>query len=226
MYFRGRRSGGDPRGAAAPMRRSGVMCVSSVMSGGDSASSCQVLNTEPGDGEEPFEEHRRHPGGETNDYDHDMSGRDIPTRFGGLSPPQISGGRRPGRGAAAAPADADEITLKQAIAKLHTNLGHPSNTSLARAIRLTGGSDLAVSLALAHRCPVCYRLQQPGNAAHLPASLRKAREFGEVLSIDLFTLADHQGQSQTVLNAVDLATQFQAGDLFRPNIPRSRGHAC
>ena len=41
----------------------------------------------------------------------------------------------------------DESTLRAAIAKLHTNLGHPSNEALARAIRLTGGSDAAIALA-------------------------------------------------------------------------------
>ena len=37
------------------------------------------------------------------------------------------------------PEDLDDLpTIRAAVKKLHTNLGHPSNQSLARAIRLKG----------------------------------------------------------------------------------------
>ena len=55
----------------------------------------------------------------------------------------------------------DEAAILAAVKQLHTNLGHPSNVALARAIRLTGGSDLAVKTALNFRCTVCYRLREP-----------------------------------------------------------------
>ena len=56
---------------------------------------------------------------------------------------------------------AGDSRLMTAIKTLHSNLGHPSSRSLARAIKLSGGSDEAVQAALAYRCPTCVRLQEP-----------------------------------------------------------------
>ena len=39
--------------------------------------------------------------------------------------------------------EADGPTLRASVGRLHINLGHPSNAALARAIRLSGGSDAA-----------------------------------------------------------------------------------
>ena len=103
----------------------------------------------------------------------------------------------------------DEHAIKLAIAKLHTNLGHPSNQALARAVRLTGGSDLAIATALAHRCPTSESIKGPTNAAHIPGSLRQSKDFGEKIAIDLFELADCFGKSCTFLNTLDTATGFQ-----------------
>ena len=47
-----------------------------------------------------------------------------------------------------------DAALKNSIAKLHFQTGHPLNEHLARAIRLAGGSDAAVQAALGHACPV------------------------------------------------------------------------
>ena len=75
---------------------------------------------------------------------------------------------RPGAVPAGAAEDAaEQAVLKAAVAKLHTNLGHPSNEALARAIRLTGGSDAAIAIALAHRCPTCQRLESGNRRAAL-----------------------------------------------------------
>ena len=51
--------------------------------------------------------------------------------------------------------------LLLAIKTLHPNLGHPGPQALARAIRLSGGSDEAVSAALSYKCPSCARLREP-----------------------------------------------------------------
>ena len=92
---------------------------------------------------------------------------------------------------ALSPEDQQDLsTIRAAVSKLHTNLGHPSNQALARAIRLTGGSDLAISCALELKCSVCDRLQTPSNPAHLPGKIREAKHFGDLVAIGLFTLAD------------------------------------
>eukprot|EP00959_Pyramimonas_sp_CCMP1952_P158630 3318142-Pyramimonas_sp.AAC.1 len=40
------------------------------------------------------------------------------------------------------------LTLARAVAKMHSNLGHPGDRALARAIRLAGGSKYAIAAAL------------------------------------------------------------------------------
>jgi len=97
--------------------------------------------------------------------------------------------------------------VRRALRHLHINLGHPSNNSLARAIRLSGGSDATVAAAQSYRRSVCSRLRGPSPA--LPARLNPYREFGDCVALDLFELADYNGYRQLFLNCVDLATRFQ-----------------
>ena len=102
----------------------------------------------------------------------------------------------------------DEKGIRVAIAKLHANLGHPSNQALARAVRLTGGSDLAISTALA-QCSTCMRLNQPRNPAHMPGALKEARDFGEYVAIGLFSLADCPSNTKQFMNIICMASGFQ-----------------
>ena len=76
------------------------------------------------------------------------------------------------------------------------NLGHPSNDALAKAIRLSGGSDEALEAALKVRCTVCERLTEP---SPVPAAfLRRWTEFGQCVELDLFMFADITGQKLSV----------------------------
>ena len=82
----------------------------------------------------------------------------------------------------------EDANLRKIVAQLHVNLGHPSNDALARAIRLSGGSDDAIQAALKVRCTVCERLTE---SSPVPASsLRRWTEFGQCLALDLFMFAD------------------------------------
>ena len=56
---------------------------------------------------------------------------------------------------------------------------------------------------------MCDRLQTPNNPAHMPGGIREAKDFGDTVAIDLFSLADCFGQTQQFLNSVDLASAFQ-----------------
>ena len=85
------------------------------------------------------------------------------------------------------PASGHQLLL--AVKTLHSNLGHPGPWALARAIRLSGGSDEAVSTALSYNCPSCARLREPKPVN--PARLNdRWRDFGDLVCVDLFTLAD------------------------------------
>ena len=101
----------------------------------------------------------------------------------------------------------DMSVLQRAIAKLHSNLGHPGNRTLARAVRTAGSSDEAVSCALAYKCPVCARLKEPPPT--LPSRLPVPRDFNDLVAIDLFTLGDVHGNVLQFINAVDVGSTFQ-----------------
>ena len=42
----------------------------------------------------------------------------------------------------------EDANLRKIVAHLHVNLGRPSNDALARAIRLSGGSDDAIQCSV------------------------------------------------------------------------------
>jgi len=90
--------------------------------------------------------------------------------------------------------------------QLHVNTGHPANDSLARAIRVTGGSQRAVDMALNLYCEVCAAHQRP--LPHLPGRIKLDRDFSDSIGVDLFTLADYAGNQLVFLNVVDLASGF------------------
>eukprot|EP00959_Pyramimonas_sp_CCMP1952_P158862 3322626-Pyramimonas_sp.AAC.1 len=91
---------------------------------------------------------------------------------------------------------------------MHTNRGHPGNRTLARAIRLAGGSKHAIAAALVHHCPTPLKLAAPPPTA--ASSMRdRWREFGDCLDIDTFELADAQGINTVLLNQIDMASKCQ-----------------
>ena len=117
-------------------------------------------------------------------------------------------GRRPTRERAKGPDDEMSLgDLNNAVIKLHSELGHPHNRALARAIRLAGGSDRAVAAALRLACDVCARRREPQPV--LKAKLHTSSEPWTSVAVDLFELADYAGQVESFLNIVDMFTGFQ-----------------
>lgn len=97
--------------------------------------------------------------------------------------------------------------LRSAIAKLHVQTGHSPPEYLARAIRLAGGTDQAVRVAARFQCSVCARLKNPGPP--LPHNLRGGvKNFGDLVAMDTFTLADCRGNIKLFLNVIDVASRF------------------
>ena len=101
----------------------------------------------------------------------------------------------------------EDANLRKIVAQLHVTFGHPSNGALARAIRLSGGSDDAIQAALKVRCTICERLTEPSLV--LAASLRRWTEFGQCVVLDLFMFADITGQNGLFLNMLDMASHHQ-----------------
>ena len=48
--------------------------------------------------------------------------------------------------------------MRRAITRIHTNLGHPQNSTLAKMISDAGGSEKTVKCATWYPCPVCKRM--------------------------------------------------------------------
>ena len=98
-------------------------------------------------------------------------------------------------------------TLAAAIQTLRMQTGHPAPQYFARVIRLAGGSDGAVTAALAHNCGVCAR-----HAALGPALLhgvhKDAKKFSDVLDVSTSIFADHLGNRRLFLNMADVAMRF------------------
>ena len=104
-------------------------------------------------------------------------------------------------------AQEEDASLRKIVAQLHVNLGHPSNDALARAIRLSGGSDDAIQAALKVRCTVCERLTEPSPVP--AASLRRWTESGQCVALALFMFADITGENGLCLNMPDMASHNQ-----------------
>ena len=85
-------------------------------------------------------------------------------------------------------------------------------------MRVTGGSAAAVRAELQLRCDVCESQQHPG--PHLPARLRTDREFGDTPAIDLFVLADYEGNQLSFMNILDLASTLGVVDMIPSKHPK------
>eukprot|EP00959_Pyramimonas_sp_CCMP1952_P348202 7293419-Pyramimonas_sp.AAC.1 len=79
---------------------------------------------------------------------------------------------------------AEERTLRSAIMQLHMNTGHPSNGSLARAIRVTGGgSQRSIEMAqplLRGACSTSATTTSPTRADQTGQGLRRPHRSGPV----------------------------------------------
>ncbi|CAK0854411.1 unnamed protein product [Prorocentrum cordatum] len=103
---------------------------------------------------------------------------------------------------------AERVQLERVVKLARANAGHPTNPSLARAIRLRSGSAEAIAAVEAHRCPDCERRGPPEISAS--ADLRSHfRDFADGVATDLMALADVEGHRALLQNNVDMATIFQ-----------------
>lgn len=77
--------------------------------------------------------------------------------------------------------------IRQAIHKLHCNLGHPSLPDLLRILKHAKASSEAIAAAKAHQCTVCVNQRAPSSA--LPAKPPKLQEFNSTVGFDVKYLA-------------------------------------
>ena len=103
---------------------------------------------------------------------------------------------------------ASKITpeVRSSLKRLHQNLGHPSNTDLARHLRLAGADPSVVEATKKIRCQVCYRNQR-GNSAK-PAALPNILDFNQLVAVDAFYVYDCNGEKVELMMVVDVGTGF------------------
>ncbi len=92
------------------------------------------------------------------------------------------------------------------VQRLHRNLGHPSADALADLLVSRGASEEVVTAARSYQCAACLRYKKPNQVA--PASVKRVKEFGEVLQADIFWI--RSGSSKfPILSVIDMATKYQ-----------------
>ena len=75
------------------------------------------------------------------------------------------------------------VQLKRAIIRIHTNLGHPQNSTLAKMITDAAGSEEMIKCATRYPCSVCKRMSQPCHRR--PVSVPRTRQFNDTLLADV-----------------------------------------
>ena len=103
--------------------------------------------------------------------------------------------------------------VRSSLKRLHQNMGHPSNTDLARHLRLAGADPSVVEACKRLHCQVCHRHQRANSAK--PSSLPNLLDFNQIVAVDAFYVYDHAGAKVELMMAIDVGTGFAlAGKLL------------
>ena len=98
--------------------------------------------------------------------------------------------------------------LKQALTKLHRNLGHPPNADLVRVLRFGQASSTALQLAKDFACPFCESRAKP--KAPMPAKVDRVVGFNKQIGLDVKFLPGWKpNQRVKALNVVCHGSSFQ-----------------
>eukprot|EP00435_Cladocopium_sp_Y103_P012135 s282_g3.t1 len=98
--------------------------------------------------------------------------------------------------------------MRSVLKRIHTNLGHPHNSTLVRQLAQANASPVALMGARALKCAVCDRLRPP-RQQRPSKSMPVTRRFNERVMLDLVFVKDMSGETFTFLNQVDDATTYQ-----------------
>ncbi len=98
--------------------------------------------------------------------------------------------------------------MKDAIDRLHRNLGHPPNHDLVRILKHGNADEKAIALAREHQCEFCRTSAKPKTP--MPAQTNRVTEFGAAVGMDVKFLPGWKpNQKITALNIVDQASRYQ-----------------
>jgi hypothetical protein len=72
---------------------------------------------------------------------------------------------------------------RNAVTRLHTNLGHPLPSTMAKMLSDAGGAEEAIQCVLQYPCPTCHRHGAP--PLRRPASVPRTRQFNDTVLVDV-----------------------------------------
>ena len=84
----------------------------------------------------------------------------------------------------------ETLQTRKQISKIHKNMGHQSNRTLVRVLRLGGAKRRVIPGAARHRCGACEAQKRPAG----PIVSRSPTSFGfnDVVGLDLFFLNTYE----------------------------------
>ena len=94
---------------------------------------------------------------------------------------------------------------RREITRIHTNLGHPQNSTLAKMITDAGGSEEVIKCATRYPCSVCKRMSRP--RLQRPVSVPRTRQFNDTLLADVHVW-NYQGREVLMCSLIDEAARF------------------
>ena len=95
--------------------------------------------------------------------------------------------------------------MRRAIIRIHTNLGHPQNLTLAKMISDAGASEEMIKCANRYPCSVCQRMSPL--RLRRPVSVPRTRQFNDTLLADVH-FWNFRGCEVLVYSMIDEATRF------------------
>ena len=107
---------------------------------------------------------------------------------------------------------------KEVLKKIHLRLGHPSNTTLHRMLKLGGAPKELLQQASSFRCPTCEQVQEPGKPPTQRPSSRPAA-FNVEVHVDLKYAQNIKGQTVVTLSMVDAGTNYHRAVLVKTRQP-------
>ena len=96
---------------------------------------------------------------------------------------------------------------REALMRLHKNLGHPDLKVFRNTLTTQGWSKEIIKGIEDMHCPACHEVQQPKLSR--PSHLTIPRQFNEVVSIDEVIWTSKQGNQFAFYHILDSATNFQ-----------------
>ena len=107
----------------------------------------------------------------------------------------------------------DSLQTRRQISRIHEYMGHPSNRTLVRVLRLGGAKRRFILAAARHSCGACEAQKRP--AGPIVSRSPNSFVFNDVVGLDLFFLNTYEKHTLPAMNIVCWSTGLQRVILLR-----------